>query len=76
MRERLNPTTIIVALITALSAVVTVAYNLLHDTRSEPCTIASTWIGDETPNPGVGVAPADRIRLAAAMVNKALECVK
>ena len=74
MREQLNFTAIIVALITALSAVGTVAYNLLHDTRSEPCTIASAWIGDETPNPGV--SSADRDRLSAAMVKKVLECTK
>ena len=74
MREPLNPTTIIVALMTLLSALATIAYSRVHDTRSEPCAIASAWIGDETPNPSV--APADRERLSVAMVRKILECTK
>ena len=74
MREPLNPTTIIVALMTLLSALATIAYSRLHDTRNEPCTIASAWIGDDTPNPSV--SPADRARLSAAMVSKVLECTK
>lgn len=74
MREPLNPTTIIVALITLLSGLATIAYSRSHDTHNEPCTIASAWIGDETPNPSVSAA--DQARLSVAMVTKVLECTR
>ena len=74
MREPLNPTTIIVALIGFVSGVGGIAYSFLHDTRSEPCTIASAWLNDAKPNPSI--APADQARLSMAMVRKVLECTK
>lgn len=74
MRERLNPTAIVVALITFVSGGSAIAYSFFHDSRNEPCMIASTWVGDDTPNPSV--SSADQARLSAAMVQKVLECTK
>jgi hypothetical protein len=73
-RRTIDRIPIFVALIGLIGTGWTVFYTGQQDSGRQPCVWAGEWLRDETPN--TSLSDEQRTRISAAMMIKALECIR